>query len=327
MRTCEKFSLLVLVLSSVLSTSCSTVQPLAVSEYSKENFKDFQTAKLSLTETKKLVNQPLKFSGESPTTTKSLMRSFMRSTIGDNKFWVNVSVNGVTRPLIIDSGSPITILMPDFAQKAKVVLSNVSGKGDILMIPGKEFKITLGKVKDLSIGSLMTHNAPVFIPSARVNTRLFGMTIIRYHGILGLNTLRNLSVTFTFQDDAVIFSNERYSPTGSENETRFEIRKGTLYPYILGSCSVNGKRFCEYTFDTGASNLVLPKSAWKKLGFSSTEKSKLVTLRIADTTFENVRASYDEQLKNEILVPLSVFADGGFKEVTMDSLAGKLYWK
>ena len=95
----------------------------------------------------------------------------------DGHFWANVTLNGVKRRMLIDSGATVTAISAETARSASV-------EGDAALVPivlrtaNGLTKAKAGTVKDLRLGNIEAQNLKVVISPALGNLDVLGMNFL-----------------------------------------------------------------------------------------------------------------------------------------------------
>lgn len=95
----------------------------------------------------------------------------------DGHFWANVTINGVRKRMLIDSGATVTAISQETASSASVD----SGTGlvpVVLRTANGMTKAQTGTVKELSVGNIEARNLKVVISPALGNLDVLGMNFL-----------------------------------------------------------------------------------------------------------------------------------------------------
>jgi aspartyl protease family protein len=96
---------------------------------------------------------------------------------GDGHFWVNATINGVARRMLIDSGATITAISDQTAKRARVAagtgLSPVVLRTANGMAPAKT-----GSIEELRVGNILARNLKIVTSPGLGNMDVIGMNFL-----------------------------------------------------------------------------------------------------------------------------------------------------
>lgn len=95
----------------------------------------------------------------------------------DGHFWVNASINGVSRRMLIDSGATVTALLPGTAQSASV--DTGSGLAPVvLQTANGAAAAKTGKVDELKVGNIVARNLRIVSSPGLGQLDVLGMNFL-----------------------------------------------------------------------------------------------------------------------------------------------------
>jgi aspartyl protease family protein len=95
----------------------------------------------------------------------------------DGHFWADVTVNGVDRRMLIDSGATVTALSSDTAQAAKLDLGE-SEFATMLETANGPVAAKRSTVAKLTVGAITAHGLPVVVSDSFGRTDVLGMNFL-----------------------------------------------------------------------------------------------------------------------------------------------------
>ncbi len=95
----------------------------------------------------------------------------------DGHFWANVTMNGVKRRMLIDSGATVTAISAETAASASVD-KDAALVPVVLRTANGLVKASTGTVKELSVGNIEAKNLKVVISPALGNLDVLGMNFL-----------------------------------------------------------------------------------------------------------------------------------------------------
>jgi predicted aspartyl protease len=240
---------------------------------------------------------------------------------------VDAKVNGRKVSLVLDTGSNITVLAPQVAVEAGIVLSDKRGKS---LMWGREVPIYLGYAQELKLGNLAAHNVPVVVCGSIPTFKLLGIPMYHDDDFLGMNLLQHLAIHLDLLSGAVTFSREPLPSKGPSAPLHVikEPQDGLPAPLPIVEGFIGDSGPFSFLFDTGASEPVLVgEEIWQALGLGEEKKVTLERVQLGEIELHNVPAIRDraEHRRKIILLGNNVLLANGYKRLTLDFLAEKLY--
>lgn len=95
----------------------------------------------------------------------------------DGHFWANVSLNGVERRMLIDSGATITAISESTATEARIG-GNANLVPIVLMTANGNVPARTGTIDRMSVGSITARNLKVAISPALGDVNMLGMNFL-----------------------------------------------------------------------------------------------------------------------------------------------------
>lgn len=261
-----------------------------------------------------------------------LARKFLPGT-----FLVNVEVNSRKVSLVIDTGSGFTVLSPQAALGAKVTLKETDKVGKAIHW-GKEVPIYSGRIRELRIEGLVARNVPIGVLGLQPTLKLLSLPVYHLDGFLGIDLLKHLAIDLDLQKGIITFSRgplpmeAKVVPSASlqlqEIEQQIDEQRGVrVVPIVEGVIDDRGP--FQFFIDTGTSAPALVgEEVWQALGLGEDKKVTLEGVQLGTVSLEKVPAvkgSGAEFWKDVILLGNNIFLANGYKHLTLDFLAGKLY--
>ena len=96
---------------------------------------------------------------------------------GDGHFWANVTINGVKKRMLIDSGATVTAISQETASSASVDTAS-DLVPVVLRTANGMTRAQTGTVKELSVGNISARNLKVVISPALGNLDVLGMNFL-----------------------------------------------------------------------------------------------------------------------------------------------------
>lgn len=238
-------------------------------------------------------------------------------------FLVDVKINGHPASLVVDTGAAQTVLSPRIAVAAQVSLTS---SRLIVQHGGGEVPVYMGWVQELELRDLKVQGLPVLVSGKQPVLKLLGLPVWSLDGLLGMETLQRLAFTLDYGRGIVIFRRESPSIQAPSAPLRLLQDRGPgdieqARPIV--DCLLEGSGPFPCWLDTGTSAPVLvPPEVWEMLGLEGQKRTRL-RIRLGEielTDVPAVRARY-----SYIMIGSNIFQAQGFKRLTLDFLAGKLY--
>lgn len=244
-------------------------------------------------------------------------------------FLVPTQVNGMRASFFVDTGAVLTTLSPRAAVAARVLLTR--RVADVL-IEGQETPTYVGWLHELQLNGLKFQGVPVLVLGKRLVLKLLGIPVWSLDGFLGMDPLRYVALTLDYEHGTVLFQRTPYRPPSSALSADLKLMEQewsgikTVTPIVEGFVEGSGPFSC--LIDTGGSAIMgIGDDLIPKLGWQEGRHIRQITLgaiELRDIPAISGKAA-GRRLTGSILVGSGVFQAQGFKRVTLDFLAGKLY--
>ncbi len=238
-------------------------------------------------------------------------------------------MNGVKALFLVDTGAVLTTLSPRVAITAGVLLAQ---QGPHVLIEGQETPTYLGWLHELNLHGLKCHGVPILVLGKQLVLKLLGIPVWSLDGFLGMEPLRHMAITLDYRRGTVLFQLIPYVPSSGALFADLKLREQEwagfrcVMPIVEGFVEEAGPFPC--LIDTGGSAVagigddLIPKLDWR-------EGRRIRQLRLGTIELRGVPAlsgkAGGRKLTGAILVGSGLFQAQGFKRLTLDFLAGKLY--
>ena len=243
-------------------------------------------------------------------------------------FLVDVRINGRKTSLALDTGVPRSFLSPQVAVDARVALTSSRLTIDF-GVEGRKVPIYMGYIQELELGDFRIQNLPVIVSGNQPVIELLGLPLWNFDGLLGMEPLRRLALTLDYERGIVIFHQEPIPPPqGASALLQIVSLKAPgleglelARPIVEGFVNSRGPYPC--FIDTGTSAPVsVPPEIWQALGLEGKKQAQL-EIRLGELQLKGVPAVRANV--GQILIGSNIFQAQGFKRLTLDFGAGKLY--
>jgi hypothetical protein len=247
-------------------------------------------------------------------------------------FMVDAQLAGRRITLVVDTGAILTIISPEVAVAAH---ASLIAEGPEITHWGQPIQTYLGWVQELEIANLRAYSLPVLILGKQPVLRLLGFPVYKLDGLLGMSLMRKLAVALDWRTGTVTLSREPLQVQAPSAPLR--LVEGKLHSFSVFNPIVDGfldgKGPYMMLIDTGTSDAkilvsdeLLPALGWKG-------KVLVQHLQLGEIELKDVLAipAHEQEatgvkLKGAvILIGNGVFQSQGFRRLTLDFLAGKLY--
>ncbi|MDW8031792.1 MAG: retropepsin-like aspartic protease [Candidatus Bipolaricaulota bacterium] len=245
------------------------------------------------------------------------------------EFLIPAQVNGMRASFLIDTGAALTTLGPRTAVSSGVLLTR--RVADVL-IEGQETPTYVGWLHELQVNGLKFRGVPVLVLGKQLVLKLLGIPIWSLDGFLGMEPLRHVALTLDYEHGTALFQRTPYMPPSSALSADLKLVEQewsgikTVTPIVEGFVEGSGPFPC--FIDTGGSAIMgIGDDLIPRLGWQEGRRIRQITLgaiELRDIPAISGKAG-GRRLTGIILVGSGVFQAQGFKRVTLDFLAGKLY--
>jgi len=242
-------------------------------------------------------------------------------------FLADVKINGYKASLVVDTGAALTYISPEIAVAAKVTLTSsarlVGWHGE------QDVPAYIGWVQELTLDNLRVRNLPITVGGNQPVMKLLGLPVWNLDGLLGMESLRRLAVTLDYERGIVVLRREPAPAQGDSAPLQLVSLKPAqglesleqTRPIVEGFINFRGPYPC--FIDTGTSAPVsVPPEVWHALGLEGQKQAQL-TIKLGELQLQGVPAIPAKV--GQILIGSNIFQAQGFKRLTLDFLAGKLY--
>ncbi|MEM4382278.1 MAG: pepsin/retropepsin-like aspartic protease family protein [Candidatus Caldarchaeum sp.] len=243
-------------------------------------------------------------------------------------FLVDVRLNGYKASLAVDTGAPRSFLSPQLTVAAQVSLTSSQLTIDF-GVNGRKVPIYMGYAQELEMGNLRIQNLPVIVAGNQPVIKLLGLPVWKVDGLLGMEPLRRFALTLDYERGIVILRREPVPPRGDSALLQIVSLKTVpgieslelTRPIVEGFVNSQGPYPC--FIDTGTSAPVaVPPEIWQALGLEGQKQARL-EIRLGELQLKGVPAVRAKV--GQIIIGSNIFQAQGFKRLTLDFLAGKLY--
>lgn len=270
----------------------------------------------------------LKIEGLSHVTVRSLWAR-LAQRVYPGAFLIPTRVNGIRASFLVDTGAVLTTLSPRAAVSSKVLLTQ---RAPDILIEGQETPTYVGWLHELQVSGLRFQGVPVLVLSKQLVLKLLGIPIWSLDGFLGMEPLRHVVLTLDYRHGMVLLQRTPYMspPAASSADLKLMEQEwsGIRYATPIVEGFVEGAGPLPCFIDTGGSAIVgigddlIARLSWQEGRRIS--RINLGAIELRDVPAISGKAG-GRRLTGVILVGSGVFQSQGFKRLTLDFLAGKLY--
>lgn len=243
-------------------------------------------------------------------------------------FLVDVRINGHKASLAVDTGVPQSFLSPSLAVAAQLSLTSSRLTIDF-GVKARKIPFYMGYAQELELGELRIEHVPVLVAGHQPVLKIFGLPLWNVDGLLGMEPLRRLALTLDYERGLVRLRREPTPPSQGRSAPLQIVPLKTPgledlelpRPIVEGFVNSQGPYPC--FIDTGTSAPVsVPPDIWQALGLEGQRQARL-EIRLGEIQLKGVPAV--PATVGQIIIGSNIFQAQGFKRVTLDFLAGKLY--
>jgi len=213
---------------------------------------------------------------------------------------VTGKIGGRSVRLLIDTGSQFCLLRAEVVEELGLPV----GPALRLSLLGKESTTLTTCVHNLTLGSVRAKHLPFVVSPGHLEQRLFGITIDRVDGVLGMPFLRRLVTTLDFPRRRVRFSDPAVSMPPSGRSVLAVPLAFLSDGRLCTAVNFGSERQYLFLLDTAARRCVLRNSVAEDLALTREGTVRLVSLgvsikasfttvpmlRVGPLRFSNVRA-------------------------------------
>lgn len=238
-------------------------------------------------------------------------------------FFVDVRINGRKASLSIDTGAAQSFISPHLAAAAQISLTS----SRLTVQHGwREIPVYMGYIRDLELGDMKIQNMPAIVGGQQPVVKLLGLPVWNFDGVLGMEPLRRLVLLLDYKRRVVVLRREPFPsqvPSAPLQILTESGLGGLEHPKPIVECFVNNSGPFSCFIDTGTSApIFVPREIWQTLHVEGQRQARL-GVRIGELELKDVPA-IKANVKH-ITIGSNIFQAQGFKRLTLDFLAGKLY--
>ncbi len=265
--------------------------------------------------------------------------SWIASRLFPGVLLVDAKINGRDVTLVVDTGITVEEFLLLYADTARTVGIRLTTAAPSVAVPGqdRQFPAFRGIVDRLELGELVVQLAPVRVVAARQRLKALGLTLFQVDGFVGISFLERFAVTWDLQRNYLEVRQqlvERSGLTALLHKAEHELAgQQVRFYYVEGF--IDGQGPYKILIDTGASTPSLLVSGRIAQAYGASQKQfrighlKLGEIELEDLPALNVEALLGravlEGLPIEMILGTGLLKVKGFKSLTLDFLAGKLY--
>ncbi len=247
---------------------------------------------------------------------------------------VDAKVDSCKVTLLVDTGAGLTVLSPQAAVAAQASLIK---EGPEIIHWNQRIPTQLGWVPKIEIAGLVAYNVPVLVLRKQPTLKLLGISVYQVDGFLGMSLMEGLAVTLDWRTGAVTLRREPFLLKAPSAQLRIFEQKlhgfKVLSPMVDGFLDGAGPYMT--IIDTGMSytEVLISDELLQVLGWQGREKIPVQLLRMGEIELKGiiaVPAHKHEARGSKLSGPVMLIGSGlfqaqGFRRLTLDFLAGKLY--
>jgi len=186
--------------------------------------------------------------------------------------------------------------------------------------------VYMGWVRELELGNLTVQGLPVLVLGNQPVLKLLGLPVWSLDGLLGMEVLQRLAFTLDYERGVVILYRESPSIQAPSAPLRLLHDRGPgkiEHARPIVDCFLEDAGPFPCWLDTGTSAPVLvPLKTWEAQGLEDRHPARLA-LKLGEIELSKVPAVRANV--PYIVIGSNIFQAQGFKRLTLDFLAGKLY--
>jgi predicted aspartyl protease len=268
----------------------------------------------------------VKIEGPNEVTVRSLW-TWLAMKIYPGAFLIPMRANGVRASFLLDTGAALTTVSPKVAIASQAVLMQ---RGPTILIEGQEALTYLGRLPTLEIAGLKLHEVPIIVLNKQLVLKILGIPLWSLDGFFGMEPLRHMVISLDYRRGDVSFRRNPSLPGALSADLKLLERevgglKGWI-PIVEGFVEGAGPFPC--FIDTGGSAIAgVGDDLLQQLGWP--EVHHISKIQLGDIELKDVPAISGKRggrsIKGVILIGSGLFQSQGFRRLTLDFLAGKLY--
>ncbi|MEM2126309.1 MAG: hypothetical protein QXQ53_07940 [Candidatus Methanosuratincola sp.] len=197
--------------------------------------------------------------------------------------------------------------------------------------PGLTFPTFQGVADKLELGGLVAYHVPVRVVAAHHRLKSLGLSLFSLNGFIGLSFLERFAATWDFEHHRLLIRRQPWEGSGlalslHKAELEHEGERERFY-YVEGF--LDGQGPYQVLIDTGASSPVLLVAGRVAQAYGQkrfrVRRLKLGEIELEDLPAINLAAELGREVPIDVIVGTGLLRAKGFKRLTVDFLAAKLY--
>ena len=261
--------------------------------------------------------------------------SWLASRLFPGVLLVDARVNEWDLALVMDSGIDIEEPLLLYAEAARATNVRIVSEAPSMDVPerDRQFPAYRGVADRLELGKLVLRQVPVRVVAARHRVRSLGLPLFQVDGFLGLSFLERFAVSWDFQHQRLELRRHSVERLGSAvplqaAEREHEGKRSRFY-FVEGF--LNGEGPYQVLIDTGASTpMLLVSGRIAQVHGKGQDRFRVRRFQIGEIVLEdlpafNIEVLLGRELPVDMLLGTGLLRVQGFKHLTLDFLAGKLY--
>ena len=259
--------------------------------------------------------------------------SWISSRLFPGVLLADAKINEQNVTLVVDSGVLTDEPLLLYAPTARATGTQLIAEASPMQPPerGVWFPSFRGIVGRLELGGLMLEQVPVRVVAARHRLKSLGIPLFQVQGFLGLSFLERFAATWDLEGYRLYLRHQALSGLGhgiALHKAEFE-HEGERERFYYVEGFLDGQGPYQVMIDTGASTPVLLVSGRIAQAYGP-EQFRVGHLTFGEIELEdlpalNFAAELGREVPIDIILGTGLLRSKGFKRLTLDFLAGKLY--
>ncbi len=252
---------------------------------------------------------------------------------------IDVKINDQDVTLVVDSGVLAEEFLLLYADRARAVDARLIAEAPPIHPPerGRQFPSFRGVVNRLELGELVVERALVRVVAARHRLKALGLSLFQVEGFVGLSFLKQFAATWDLEHHRLHLQRqviERPGLAAPLQQAEFESEGERVRFYYVEGFLNGDPRPYRLLIDTGASTPVLLVSGQIAQAYGEgrgrfrIKRLKLGEIELEDLPAINLEVILGGKLPKgsiDVILGAGLLKAKGFKRLTLDFLAGKLY--
>ncbi len=270
----------------------------------------------------------LKIEGPNEVTIRSLW-TWLAMKIYPGAFLIPMKVNGLWASFILDTGAVLTTVSPKVAIASRAILMQ---RGPTVLIEEQEALTYLGRLPTLEVAGLKFHDVPIIVLSKQLVLKILGIPVWSLGGFWGMEPLRHMVISLDYRHREVSVRRSPSLPSLGALSADLKLLEREIgglrgwIPIVEGFVDGAGPFPC--FIDTGGSAIAgIGDDLLQQFGWS--EVHLISKIQLGDIKLKDVPAISGKRggrsIKGVILIGSGLFQRQGFRRLTLDFIAGKLY--